>query len=157
MDRRSFLKLGVAGAAVGAFGVRSLGSVLPGAFAADGPYGPLLPADANGLQLPAGYSSRVVATSGAVVPGTSYTWHGHPDGGACFPAPGDGWVYVSNSERGSGAGGAVSTCNVGRSSTLTSRTVRTCEGALTARARANTALTARRGAQPPPSCDARGT
>ena len=98
MDRRSFLKIGGA-AGVGAVGLRFLGVALPSAHAADGPYGALQQPDANGIALPAGFSSRVVATSGAVVPGTSYTWHGAPDGGACFPSGGGGWVYVSNSER----------------------------------------------------------
>jgi secreted PhoX family phosphatase len=39
------------------------------------------------------------------VQGTGYTWHRFPDGGACFPRPDGGWVYVSNSEVGSGGGG----------------------------------------------------
>jgi secreted PhoX family phosphatase len=47
-----------------------------------------------------------VGTSGQVVPGTGYTWHRDPDGGACFPSVGGGWIYVSNSERASGSGGA---------------------------------------------------
>ena len=60
-------------------------------------YGPLGPVDGNGLQLPAGFSSRVVARSGELVGTTGYQWHAAPDGGYCFAAPG-GWVYVSNSE-----------------------------------------------------------
>ncbi len=102
MDRRSFLRTaGVAG--VGLVGVRYLGLALPQAHAADGPYGALLAADARGIQLPAGFASRVVATSGQTVPGTSYSWHGAPDGGACFSV-GSGWVYVSNSELSGGGG-----------------------------------------------------
>ena len=61
------------------------------------PYGPLQPADANGIQLPAGFTSQIVARSRQVVAGTSYVWHDAPDGGACF-ADGTGWIYVSNSE-----------------------------------------------------------
>ena len=71
----------------------------------DGPYGSLLAADANGIQLPAGFSSRVVAVSGTTVDNSSYVWHEAPDGGACFPKNGDGWVYVSNSEVAGGGGG----------------------------------------------------
>ncbi|MEU8349475.1 alkaline phosphatase PhoX [Streptomyces sp. NPDC048845] len=72
-----------------------------------GPYGPLGTADGNGIRLPDGFSSRVVARSGRTVSGTSYTWHNAPDGGACF-ADGDGWIYVSNSEiNPSGGAGAV--------------------------------------------------
>ena len=106
MDRRSFLKVGAAGAGLAVLGPRLLGTALPSAFAATGPYGPLLGADGRGIELPAGFSSRVVATSGQLVPGTLYVWHGAPDGGACFPVLGGGWVYASNSERGSGTGGA---------------------------------------------------
>ncbi|MFD4526766.1 alkaline phosphatase PhoX [Streptomyces sp. NPDC058470] len=62
-----------------------------------GPYGALGAADANGIQLPTGFTSRVIARSGQTVPGTSYTWHSAPDGGACY-ADGTGWIYVSNSE-----------------------------------------------------------
>ncbi len=70
------------------------------------PYGSLQPADANGLALPAGFTSRVVATTGEPVPGTQHVWHGAPDGGATFPVDGGGWAYVSNSELGGGRGGA---------------------------------------------------
>lgn len=63
-----------------------------------GRYGDLRDPDDNGLRLPEGFTGRVVARSGEVVPGTSYTWHDAPDGGACFPAEGGGWTYVSNSE-----------------------------------------------------------
>lgn len=72
-----------------------------------GPYGALGSADANGIRLPTGFTSRVIARSGRQVPGTSYTWHNAPDGGACY-ADGSGWIYVSNSEIDpSGGAGAV--------------------------------------------------
>jgi uncharacterized protein len=68
--------------------------------------GPLLAPDANGMRLPAGFTSRVVARyAQSVVPGSAFTWHGSPDGGACY-ADGDGWIYVSNSELLSSLGGA---------------------------------------------------
>src|SRR5688500_19713553 len=79
-------------------------AVIPGA----GPYGPLQAVDANGVQLPAGFTSRVVAVTGQPVASTGYTWHTAPDGGACFAAPGGGWVYASNSEVGLGTGGVRS-------------------------------------------------
>jgi hypothetical protein len=73
-----------------------------------GPYGPLaLGPDANGLRLPAGFSSRVVATSGQPVAPTSQIWHLAPDGGACFAMPDGGWAYVSNSELAPFLGGAA--------------------------------------------------
>ncbi|MFH8575538.1 alkaline phosphatase PhoX [Streptomyces zaomyceticus] len=99
MERRSFLRGAVIGTSAAAFG----GSLWHGAaFAAPaqpgaGPYGALGTADANGILLPAGFTSRVIARSGQSVPGTSYAWHSAPDGGACF-VDGTGWIYVSNSE-----------------------------------------------------------
>ncbi|TQF13326.1 DUF839 domain-containing protein [Myxococcus llanfairpwllgwyngyllgogerychwyrndrobwllllantysiliogogogochensis] len=64
-----------------------------------GPYGALSGTpDAQGLRLPAGFTSRIVARTNEVVPGTDYTWHGSPDGGTCFPTGDWGWVYTSNSE-----------------------------------------------------------
>lgn len=62
-------------------------------------YGPLATApDANGLLLPAGFTSELLAVGGEPVAGTSYRWHPFPDGGACFATDDGGWVYVSNSE-----------------------------------------------------------
>jgi len=90
---------------LGLFGGRT---VIPAARAgvagADG-FGPLQPPDANGLRLSPGFRSRVVATSGEIVPGTSHVWHGAPDGGATFARDDDGWIYVSNSERWGSSGG----------------------------------------------------
>ncbi|MFE7772742.1 PhoX family protein [Streptomyces sp. NPDC057445] len=99
MERRSFLRGAVIGTSAAAFG----GTLWQGAASAapaqpgPGPYGALGAADANGIQLPAGFTSRVIARSGQRVGSTSYTWHSAPDGGACF-ADGSGWIYVSNSE-----------------------------------------------------------
>ena len=69
--------------------------------------GPLEPnPDANGLRLPAGFTSRVVARSGVrPLESANYIWHPAPDGGGVFATEGGGWVYVSNSERWFGAGG----------------------------------------------------
>jgi sugar lactone lactonase YvrE len=90
----------IGAAAVGA------GPVLSGCGPPQGPYGALQAADANGIQVPAKFRSRVLARSGQVVAGTGSTWHGAPDGGATFPALAGGWTYVSNSELGAGLGGA---------------------------------------------------
>jgi secreted PhoX family phosphatase len=70
-----------------------------------GGYGPLQPADANGMMLPAGFTSRIIATTGQPVAATGYVFPASPDGGGCIPFPGGGWVYVSNSEVGSLLGG----------------------------------------------------
>ncbi|MER7076962.1 protein of unknown function [Saccharopolyspora kobensis] len=109
MRRRSFLRAAVVGGGVAAFsgGLWTGAAVSVPNRLAEGPYGPLLPADGNGLELPEGFTSRIIARSGEQVEGTSYTWHDAPDGGACF-ADGDGWIYVSNSEIEPGGGvGAV--------------------------------------------------
>jgi secreted PhoX family phosphatase len=107
LDRRRFI--GLTAAAAGAVTIARVLTSQDFAFAAvttgPGPYGALQSANANGIQLPAGFTSRVIATTGSTVPNSSYTWHGAPDGGACFPVSGGGWIYVSNSEVSSGGGG----------------------------------------------------
>ncbi|TQJ52933.1 PhoX family protein [Streptomyces sp. NBC_00080] len=99
MERRTFLRA----AAIGGFSAVLGGTLWRGAAHAApaqpgaGPYGALGTADANGIRLPSGFTSRVIARSGQTVSGTSYAWHNAPDGGACY-ADGTGWIYVSNSE-----------------------------------------------------------
>lgn len=85
MDRRTFLKLSGTGVVVLGSGIGLSSCVLAAP-------------DGNGLRLLPLFTSRKIATSGQAVPGTSYIWHGNPDGGAVFPVTGGGWVYVSNSE-----------------------------------------------------------
>ncbi|MEO0652787.1 MAG: alkaline phosphatase PhoX [Planctomycetota bacterium] len=68
-------------------------------------FGPLQAPDAHGLQLPAGFSARVVATSGQAVGATGHRWHADPDGGATFATEDGGWVYVSNAESRGNRGG----------------------------------------------------
>lgn len=70
-----------------------------------GSSGPLLEPDANGLRLPRGFRSRIVARSGEIAGNGNHPWHPAPDGGACFTHPEGGWVYVSNSEISNGGGG----------------------------------------------------
>lgn len=61
--------------------------------------GPLMEPDENGIRLPEGFSSRVVAVADEKpVAGVNTTWHRLPDGGACYAASDGGWIYVSNSE-----------------------------------------------------------
>lgn len=67
--------------------------------------GPLQDPDENGLRLPAGFTSRIVARTGEVVGNSGYTWHGAPDGGATFATGDGGWIYTSNSELNGGQGG----------------------------------------------------
>ncbi len=60
--------------------------------------GPLEDPDMNGVRVAAGFTARVVARSGQMVPGTDHEWHPFPDGGATFITEDGGWIYVSNSE-----------------------------------------------------------
>jgi hypothetical protein len=120
MDRRTLLRTTVigAGAAVALpFTTWSAAYAAP-AQNVPSPYGPLQPADANGIQLPAGFSSQVIARSTQVVAGTSYVWHNAPDGGAVIPS-GAGWVYVSNSEVCPASGGGVSKIDFDASGNVT--------------------------------------
>ena len=104
MDRRSFLHsaaLFAGGAFLGGPSVRmGLAAPVPGV----GPYGALGAANSDGLQLPVGFTSRLIAVSGQTVANTSYKWHAAPDGGACIAHAAGGWVYVSNGEAGKGVG-----------------------------------------------------
>jgi secreted PhoX family phosphatase len=108
LERRTVLRAAAVGAASLALPFTAWSEAYGApAQAIQSPYGPMLPADANGVQLPAGFTSTIVARSGQVVPGTSYRWHSAPDGGAVF-ANGTGWIYVSNSEMSPGSGGGAS-------------------------------------------------
>ncbi len=72
--------------------------------------GPLQAADDNGVQLPAGFSSRVIAVFNEppIPENPGFLWHSDPDGGAVFRTDDGGWIYVSNSEvRDSTTGGAA--------------------------------------------------
>ena len=91
----------------------------------------LQPPDENGIRLPPGFRSRVVARSGETAFG--YRWHAAPDGGATFATPDDGWIYVSNSEldRQQGGVGALRFdrhANVTDAYALLDHTTRNCAG-----------------------------
>ncbi|NOZ51546.1 MAG: DUF839 domain-containing protein [Gammaproteobacteria bacterium] len=69
--------------------------------------GPLMAPDVNGIRLPEGFTSKIIAQSNRKpVEASGYVWHWAPDGGAVFDTAGGGWIYVSNSELNGGAGGA---------------------------------------------------
>jgi len=68
--------------------------------------GDLLPPDKNGVMLPVGFKSRIIARSGErPVSSSSYIWHGAPDGAAIFETETGGWIYASNSELKENQGG----------------------------------------------------
>ncbi|MDA1360437.1 DUF839 domain-containing protein [Glycomyces luteolus] len=136
MQRRNVLRAAVVGTGSVAFGftmTRPSFAAYP-AQTGPSPYGSLRSADANGVMLPQGFTSRIVARSSQTVSGTSYTWHNAPDGGACF-ADGTGWVYTSNSEI--SPGGGASALRFNSSGTITaayrtlSNTRQNCAGGAT--------------------------
>ncbi|MEM7435951.1 MAG: alkaline phosphatase PhoX [Myxococcota bacterium] len=69
--------------------------------------GPLQDPDENGLRLPEGFTSRIIAQAEMEVASTGHIWHSSPDGGAVYTASDGGWVYVSNSETLAPLGGGV--------------------------------------------------
>jgi len=83
-----------------------------------GPYGPLQAADANGLRLPDGFRSRLVARGKQNVENTSYAWHTDSDGQAAFSEADGGWILVSNSETVSLLGGGCSSIRFGPDGTI---------------------------------------
>ena len=107
--RREFLRRSFAGLGwMMAGGVLSRCSTEGDAMSNIANLGPLEGPDENGLLLPAGFSSRIIARSGQAVGDTGYVWHNAPDGGAVFPTGDGGWIYVSNSETLPQVGGGCS-------------------------------------------------
>ena len=111
MRRREFIGLGVGGAAAvslgAAFWDQLFGSAESHTLKSGVGYGPRRPPDANGVRLPEGFESRIVAKGQQSVPGTDYGWHIASDGMATFPEAGGGFILVSNSENLKGGASAM--------------------------------------------------
>lgn len=106
MNRRNFLAVGLGSIGGLAFGPDFWRKAYAApATIGSGPYGPLLEPDPNGIQLPGGFASRILAHSLGPVASTSFVWHRAPDGAATFPGPRGQWTYVCNSEVPGGKGG----------------------------------------------------
>ena len=106
MRRRSFLLMGTASVMAAGLGEAAWRKALgAAAVIGESPYGAPGAPDLNGVAVPAGFSTRLLATTGSVVAGTEYSWHGQPDGASCFAGSAGGWVYVSNSELNGTRGG----------------------------------------------------
>ena len=102
LTRRDALRAG-AGAAGGlalAGGLlgRAIDAMGAPAVIGEGPYGPLGSPDANGLRLPAGFTSKVVARSNAEIGPRPYKFHVLPDGMGTFKTKDGGFILTSNSE-----------------------------------------------------------
>jgi hypothetical protein len=109
LTRRRLIQSGLLAAASVSFGPAFWRDAFaaPPTVVGPGPYGPLMPPDANGLMLPSGFTSRVIARGGQTMPGRGYVFPAAPDGQATFAMPDGGWVLVTNSElRDVGTGGA---------------------------------------------------
>ncbi|MDQ3992152.1 MAG: PhoX family protein [Actinomycetota bacterium] len=98
LRRRHFLATGIGGAAVLFTPTWLREALARPRRRRGGPYGELLPPDANGLQLPPGFTSREIARGGTPVDGTAFPWHFSPDGQAMFRTNDGGFVLVQNSE-----------------------------------------------------------
>src|SRR5262245_19618196 len=104
MQRRDIFKLG--SSSLAALAVWRSRRAYAATRVGEGPYGTMGDPDGNGVRLPAGFRARLLATTGIVVTGTGYAWHGQPDGGATFACGDGGWVYCCNSELNGNSGGA---------------------------------------------------
>ena len=100
MDRRRFLRVGVAGATGAALLPSVRVAAAQTASAGASPYGSIdgLAPNADGVVVPDGFTARVVAVAGEPVARTEYRWHLFPDGAATFDDGNGGWYYVCNSE-----------------------------------------------------------
>jgi hypothetical protein len=110
--RRQLIGAGIAGAGALAFGPGFWRTALAARRrAAESAYGPLQPADANGLMLPPEFRSRLIARANEPVAG--YPWHIFSDGQATFATDDGGWILVSNSEALAAAGAGSSAIRFG--------------------------------------------
>jgi uncharacterized protein len=96
--RRDLIRAGVGVAGAFTLGPAFWEALAAPAPAGPSPYGPLGAPDANGIRLPEGFSSRIVARANEPVEGTSYVWHIFSDGASTFRTGDGGWILVSNSE-----------------------------------------------------------
>ena len=102
ITRRDLMRAGVgtaAGVAVsGGMLSRALEAMAAPAVPGAGPYGPLGTPDENGMRLPDGFTSRVIARTGQPIGPKPYTFHTLPDGMGTYRTSDEGFILVSNSE-----------------------------------------------------------
>jgi len=106
LSRRELVGSGIAAAGLFALGPAAWDALARPAKRARGPYGPLGAPDANGIRLPDGFSSRVVARAQMPVENTTYAWPLFPDGASTYARRDGGWILVCNSEVPGARGGA---------------------------------------------------
>jgi uncharacterized protein len=99
LSRRDFIRTGAIAAGTISFNP----AFLRGAFARQAapgpsPYGELGPADANGIRLPQGFTSRLIGQGNLPVTGTAFPMPVFPDGAATYAQADGGWILAVNSE-----------------------------------------------------------
>jgi hypothetical protein len=122
LTRRSFLHAGALASGALALGPGFWQRALAApATVTDGPYGPLLPPDANGIRLPKDFRSRLVARAFTPVQGVTppYVFPRKPDGQATFATAGGGFILVTNAEAGPVDGGGASAIRFDRDGAIT--------------------------------------
>ena len=111
LTRRQLIGAGVGGVATVAVGGALWRDVLEEAPSAprraSSGYGPRQAPDSNGIRLPEGFESRVIARGEEQLADTGYRWHEASDGMATFPTDDGGWILVSNSETLDGGASAI--------------------------------------------------
>jgi secreted PhoX family phosphatase len=134
LSRRELLQSGAFAAGAFALAPGFLRDALAQAGAGPSPYGELGPADANGLMLPPGFTSRRVAVAGQPVGPSAYKLPVYPDGQATFRTNDGGWILVTNSESAADDGGGTSATRFAADGTITDAyrilagTARNCAG-----------------------------
>lgn len=109
LSRRQLLRSGAASAGAFVLAPAFLRQALAApAVAGPSPYGDLGAADANGLMLPPGFTSRRIAVGKQPVGPSSYSLPIYPDGQATFKTDDGGWILVTNSESAAADGGGAS-------------------------------------------------
>jgi secreted PhoX family phosphatase len=89
--------------------------------------GDLQAADANGVRLPPGFTSRVIAQTGKEVGNTGYIWPTAPDGSATYATNDGGYIVAVNHEASANAGGGVSSIRFDSNRNIVDA-YRICEG-----------------------------
>jgi secreted PhoX family phosphatase len=134
ISRRELLQSGAVAAGAFAIFPAFLREALAQSSAGPSPYGELGAADANGLMLPSGFTSRRIAVAGQQVGATGYTLPIFPDGQATFKTNDGGWILCTNSESTAAEGGGVSAIRFASDGTITgayrilANTARNCAG-----------------------------
>lgn len=114
LSRRDLLRSGALAAGALTVGPAFIRDALAApARAGASPYGALQAPDVNGVMLPPGFRSRIVARGLSPVENTGYVWPIFPDGQATFATGDGGWILVTNSESVAAGGAGTSAIRFG--------------------------------------------